>query len=159
MWSTWTAGGAVTLTWSGPNHCRGLLHTPQSARTSMCNITHMHAHTHDPRTQWCRGGMWLAGQRTCLRDTWHTNAPLNQPQCLLLKWGVVDHGPADTSAVWFLSDLWRPTCGRLKLIGSLSWVILWCVYILRTGKPVEVPKAKSPLSFQGFNKDPQRGLV
>lgn len=48
----WTAGGAVTLTWSGPNHCRGIKHP---CRRSMCNITHMHTHdthTHAVMQRW-----------------------------------------------------------------------------------------------------------
>lgn len=54
--SKWTAGGTVTLTRNGLNHCRGI--TP---------VAHVacehHAHAWHTCMQCCRGGgMWLAGQ-------------------------------------------------------------------------------------------------
>lgn len=56
MWSTWTAGGTVTLTRTRLNHCRGI--TP---------VAHVacehHAHAWHTCMQCCRGGgVWLAGQ-------------------------------------------------------------------------------------------------
>lgn len=153
MWLKWTAGGTVTLMWNGSNHCRGiklLEHTQQHV-----NVTHMHTHA---VMWWCGAVRWyvVSGYlpRAFLTDTWHTYTPLSQPQCLLLKWGggdVVDHDSADTSAVWFLSDFWRATCGCsrfsvLKLSVPCQWVILCCVYTLTTGKPLRFLKRNHPFS-------------
>lgn len=72
----WTAGGTVNLTWSMLNDCRGI--------APLQHIQHAHVtrttHTHAVMCACC--GMWLVDQRTCrehFRDTWHINAPLNQP--------------------------------------------------------------------------------
>ena len=119
---------------------------PKERTRSMCTATH----TRD--MQWCRGGVWLAGQRAPqILDT-QTQHSISLSVCYWNEeWLITE--PADTSAAWFLTDLWRPTCSHssipvLKLlVPCRGWIF---------GVSTTVREKKNSL-YQGFNADAQCG--
>ena len=138
-----------------PNHCRGIAHIPPPQRAHAQHV-HRYAHAgHAVMQRWR-----VVGGSEGSTDTWHTNAALNQPQRLLLEWGVVDHR-ASGHVCWLISDWFVKTnmqplkYSRLKAIGSLSWVNLWCVYNCERKKKFPLSRLQRGrtvwLSVDGFS--------